>query len=540
MAIRFLDEEKPKSRIRFTDEPVVDKSGGVAVDGGEPESNGFLENLSEALKSRVSKADESFSGKSQAGFSRGLQAVGKAAGGLLDVPLTALSTGYGALKEAPIFGGGLKALEALASSGLSKYLELTNKIPGIQSANRAISEKAAAHPEAMKNIEALANIAGIVPVGTVAGATGSAARFMGGKGLQVAGKAIEKAGEIAVAPLTKGGELLEKSGLTTLTSRIKPLKRYEESGFNPENVFKYDLTRKGKDLNSIAKTAGDDISKARAEVVSELEKIMDDPANRTWDAKKSAYIMNAPTIEIKPLFDDARKKFLKNNANADKYAKIIDNYENNVSESFDMGKKTIGELDDYRGTPIVKEKGKLGLLEADDLRQQWGADGSFNVLSQTAETTAQEEVANYLYREMRKAIDESVADSDKLKTLNKKMSDLIPIKGAVEHAIRRLDRNNMLSLDELAAGGVGAVGALGGAAAHGSTGALAGIPLALAYKGLKTAPAAITEYQTGAAIKGLGKKIESGIGKFTIPTGSALQRAGQAINPVLGKKKLFE
>ncbi len=163
----------------------------------------FLNDLGNKLTERINTAKTDLADNTQGSFSKGLQAAGQVAGGIFDIPTTAISSGLKAAENLPIVGGGVKALKDLAGTALSKYIEDTNKIPGIQQGNEAIQQAEQAHPEATRNIGALGNIASVLPVGVSVDAAMGAGRFATGKALEIAGNATGKTATGITPLLTK-------------------------------------------------------------------------------------------------------------------------------------------------------------------------------------------------------------------------------------------------------------------------------------------------------------------------------------------------
>lgn len=167
--------------------------GGEPVRASDNSEAGFFDTLKGKLLERGENISRIGRDETISGASRTLQRAGEVAGGILDVPMSALSVGMREASQLPIVGAPLRGLGELGKRAISGYMKAADVVPGVQRGNEAIRDFRTEHPEATANIGAVANITGLVPAGKIANVAGEAARFAGGRTLQAAGRAVQSA-----------------------------------------------------------------------------------------------------------------------------------------------------------------------------------------------------------------------------------------------------------------------------------------------------------------------------------------------------------
>lgn len=303
---------------------------------------------------------------------------------------------------------------------------------------------------------------------------------------------VDVVGQLAKKGIAQvgAGDLLNKIGESTTTSRWKPIKSIRENGFKPETITKYDLDANGATIPDVITTGQQVLNDSRQAVLDEYKKLGDNvkPENQVWDKELGAYTVQAPSIDPLIPIQEAREKFLKNNINSSKYATILDNLEQNIKSSFNLDGGVVGKIEDYRNSPVVIKNGELGLNDIDQIRQQYGRAGYFPKNTPlTPEMSAQEDVMNFLYDRTRKQIDDAVVNAPELQRLNKTMTEVIPIVNAGKHAIDRIANNEPMGLSDLTLGNL-----LGNAATIPEK-----IATSLLYKGAKSTPVGIGSMRVG-------------------------------------------
>lgn len=121
--------------------------------------------------------------------------------------------GQGVAIPGDIVGEGLKsaydvAVPDVAKPYIEKGVSKALQVAGVPEAMNMYGDFSAAHPRAAKNIEAIANIASVIPEGKAAQVAGTAAKVGIGEGVEIVGKklaqrAIEKVDDAAVGKFVK-------------------------------------------------------------------------------------------------------------------------------------------------------------------------------------------------------------------------------------------------------------------------------------------------------------------------------------------------
>ena len=198
------------------------------------------------------------------------------------------------------------------------------------------------------------------------------------------------------------------------TTVLKPTKKDFQSGFKSENVLKHDLGGNVKDT----------IEKA-----TEKLKALRKEANALRSG--SQQVIDLGTI-VKDTADDVLK---------------------NRVGSFGVNKKMETAMNDFvKEMEYISPNGKLTVPQAQEVKEALGTFGSWLYGAKDLDATAQERVANIMYSKIKTAIEKN--SPKELATVNKAMSEIIPIKNA---AIRRLpieERNNAIGLGDIISAGV--------------------------------------------------------------------------------------
>lgn len=342
-------------------------------------------------------------------------------------------------------------------------------------------------------------VKGAIETGVGLGISEGVRGFVGEPGEEVSvergieeGVRATKTGAIVGGVFGLGTEVLSsalpKVANKILTSKIKPLKEFREQGFDAANIPKHKL---GGTLKSTAKKAEAKINDLGKQLQTELKR---DPTAR----------VNVQQA-IRDVEREIRSKPGEFGLNQEQLLTWLKRYERNISNIEGIDPKSVD------------------LLTVNGFRRQLGRDGSFNVIQATPDITAGQTIANKLYGRIRQAIDDAVPDKPKLKAINQALHEIIPIEGAVNHAIQRTATNNMFSLPEYILSATGVLGTLGGGIVGGAPGATVGAGTTLgllgARRGLTSAPAAATftavgetarrvsERTPSALLGGLGRKL---------------------------------
>lgn len=205
----------------------------------------------------------------------------------------------------------------------------------------------------------------------------------------------------AVGSVLNGFKETIKSGTGKLGKAIqfkvlRPIQSEIEDGFKIENISKYDLG------GSLAQT----LSKGQIKINQYSEEL-----NNLLKSSESKVNLNEAFNETMDFFSD--KKF-ENFGNTQSIKRVIDGLKNEIKDA--------------------SEDGLVGLSQANLVKRGAGTKGSWVFGSADPDATAIEKVYTKFYQILKTKIEQAIPNG-KVKEVNKKISELIPI---VNAAIRRL------------------------------------------------------------------------------------------------------
>lgn len=339
-------------------------------------------------------------------------------------------------------------------------------------------------------LRALARIGGQAATGAAIGGVTEGAKGTIGEASQDVSlrRGIEKAKGGAIGGAVFGGGLaavgegvsaLAKASKGTanhiIRTVLRPGKKGEIEGFDPENLFKHKLV--GKDIDEIGSKTGSKLKDLRGQ----LKSIEESGTAKGVD------------IDIKKAVEDARRTLIGN--------KKINFHDREAAEKlFDKV-----ELDAWKAS----NGGKFSISDAMAYKTDTGAKGSWikGALQRGAnpDLAPQEEVYNAVYRKVKDAINTAVESSNlgDIKAINKQFEEVIPIANAVARRAGTLKGNMAVSPLELILMGTGtAAGAISAITGdekgkRGIGGVAAGLAMAGAARGLRSPTVARGLYKIG-------------------------------------------
>lgn len=222
---------------------------------------------------------------------------------------------------------------------------------------------------------------------------------------------------LAGAAISKGKQLLQKSGEKIQYSVIKPSAADIRDGFDIKNVKKYNL---GGSLGETAHKTQDKLD--------DLTKQLQERVNRTDVAVD---LNDVYEKTIKDLIGNKSKNF--GNINSTK--RVLTNLQGEIEE--------------------VSTNGLVDLAESQAIKQAAGLKGSWVYGSADPDASAVEKVYTAFYRQLKEEIEKKAPAG--VQEINKQISELIPIMNATIRRIPVAERNAVLSLTDVINLGVTAV-----------------------------------------------------------------------------------
>jgi hypothetical protein len=323
---------------------------------------------------------------------------------------------------------------------------------------------------AREDIKGVANIGQLFGYGAAAKPALAEAEMVGKTAVGAAQAGEDVARSATAGTLEAGGNLAEKSAEKVVNVMLKPGKTGAREGFDASNAIKHGLT------------------------APTLEGMADKTAAKLADLRKAtdAVKEKAAAAGVKRNYADIEHDFLDNLLNGHGINEFDDDA---VQEAAVKVLKTVRAKADASGDVDFAKMMKLRTDAGHKADQAW-ADARAGRSSETAPT---QEVYAALNRAMSKAVKETAPDD--IASIDKAYSEIIPIASAIQRRLPVSKGNEIISLSDLGAAGVGEL--LG----HG-----AGAPLAVANKLLRTPLGATVLAGTGKALKSAAKKL-SGIDK---------------------------
>lgn len=207
------------------------------------------------------------------------------------------------------------------------------------------------------------------------------------------------------------GKGLESLGRKAMLTEIKPRSIDLEDGFKLENVQKYKL---GYSLKEIAQNAD-----------KQLDDFQTQLANEVADSSSVA--------DLNTVIGKTERRILGDKA---RHFGLSPNIEKAVA-----GLRN--EVDDFTGG-----EGLVSIPEAQTLKRSAGHLGAWLYGTPDPDAGAREKVYNIFYNELKKEIEDHLP-AGIARSLNQKMTDLIPIINAVARRIPIAERNSAISLPEV-------------------------------------------------------------------------------------------
>jgi hypothetical protein len=247
--------------------------------------------------------------------------------------------------------------------------------------------------------------------GASAGAIGSAqtgSLAQGGKiGLATAGTTAAMSGLLAAAkPLSEKIENV----------LVKPSKADLADGFDPENVFKYNV--------------GGTLSQSYDKVTAKIKNLASQLQSTLTNAP------DAPTVDLGDALNETVRTLHVDSAGTFGQNAAIDS----------AVKKLAAEI------PSVTQSGSVDLATGNKVKQAVGSMGAWNhgAGMQDESTKAMETVANAYYDTLKTRIEQAVTNAPgRVQQINGQISDLIPIQRAIVRRIPIAQRNSILNLGDL-------------------------------------------------------------------------------------------
>lgn len=304
------------------------------------------------------------------------QAVGQVAGAVGDVVTEAV---------APV----------LEKTGIPKKI---GESKTVQDAKAKYDGWKAENPEAAANLEAVVNIASILPGPKAAAVAVNA----GAKGTKVAATGARSALDLAGQGIQKTGEKIQQSV-------IRPSTRDISDGFKIENVAKYDL--------------GGTLPQTIAKAHTKLNSLSQELSTRLKGANAALNLNDVVEETARRLAENKGRAFGDNTA----IQRVVDQLKAEVVE-------------------VAGPNGMVDLTQATNVKRGAGTKGSWAFNRPEPDANAIEKVYTEFYNVLKTQIEKAAPAG--IKDLNKQISELIPIQNA---ALRRLpveQRNNAISLTD--------------------------------------------------------------------------------------------
>ena len=252
---------------------------------------------------------------------------------------------------------------------------------------------------------------------------GAAFGAVAGGALPAVGSALVGTAKVAISPFSTAinriSPMLDRVANKIETVITKPTKTDLAHGFKVENVFKYKLG--GSLGQSLQKT----------------QTLIDDLVTRaeTLRGKSKA------TIDLNKIVSEAAKEI----------EKLSINNVGNNAKILRALKTWVTEIENIAPT------GKINTVDAQKIKVALGKMGSWLNGQRDLDANAMENVSNVLYTKFKKAIENAVDDPKELQTLNKQLSELIPINSVLIKRIPIAERNSAISLTDIISAGAGVV-----------------------------------------------------------------------------------
>lgn len=214
-------------------------------------------------------------------------------------------------------------------------------------------------------------------------------------------------GELSRTVFKTGTEKLAKS--IQKRGVIKPLAKDIEDGFKIDNVFKYNLggnlddvfTKSTQKINGLARELGENLRSSNA------------------------------AVNLNTVLDQTRKSLVGGKAG---------NF-GNINATKRVLQQLQGEVYETAG-----KNGLVDLVDATTVKQGAGRKGAWTFGSSDPDSSAIEKVYTTFYRHLKEAIEKSAPKE--VATINKQLSELIPIQNAVLRRIPVAERQNILNLSD--------------------------------------------------------------------------------------------
>lgn len=220
------------------------------------------------------------------------------------------------------------------------------------------------------------------------------------------------AGLKSVAPLAS--PTLKAVGEKIQNVIVKPNAKDIEKGFNVENIKKYDL---GGTLSEMFEKANKRLNEYWGELQTKLQSAKNKGAN--VDLFESFY----------KTLDDLKKSKGKDFGDLNAIKRVTDNLASEIDE-------------------VSNKTGIVDILEAQNVKQGAGTKGAWVFGSADPDASAKEIVYDIFYSNLKKQIDEIAAQvgDEGINEINKKLSEIIPIKSALIRRMPVEERNQVLGL----------------------------------------------------------------------------------------------
>lgn len=204
--------------------------------------------------------------------------------------------------------------------------------------------------------------------------------------------------------------LAKASGLKIETALVKPSTADIKDGFKASNIFKYDL--------------GGTLSQSAQKTNQVLTSLSEELKTALGATKKKLNLFSELNSVEKELAANKAKTFGANSK---------------IKQAIDFFKEEIR---------TVVPNGKVDLSSATEIKRSVGKLGAWQFGMRDPEANAIEKVANAYYTRLKTAIEK--ASPGNVKEINKKLSDIIPIENALIRRLPIAERNNIISLGDIA------------------------------------------------------------------------------------------
>lgn len=240
---------------------------------------------------------------------------------------------------------------------------------------------------------------------------GALAKDVGGEALKQG--LMEAGGRLAFEPLARGASAI---GRKIQASTIRPRMVDMRDGFDWAVLDRFKL--KGN------------LEQSLGQVNSELDRL------RT--ARNNLIQPGTSTVDLQKVFADTQSELARDLGNL-KYA--------------GQGQKTLAALKSIEDD-VTKFAGNtpVDVRVAENAKEHFGKMGAWSYGRTDLDSAVQEQVADRLYLKLKDAIEQSLGpQGDEVKSLNKQMQKLLPVKHAMMARIPVEERNRMFSLADIAA-----------------------------------------------------------------------------------------